>query len=310
MTNEQLVQKIKNGYSVTDNMQKLYENNLPIIKQVIKPYTAYENMEDLLQEAYFGLWEAVQHYESSENVLFMTYAVYWIRQAVVKYLDKCSSLIRIPSNAKQRIIRYKKTIDKLLQEYGRTPTDEEIIKAMNISISDLDIIKIYAYSIMSLDTPLNDETEDTIGNNIKDDYIFENDVVDKMYNDYAKDELWHIVERYTSDRENHIVCSRFIDKETLQDIADRLGISKNRVRQLEASALSRLRCSKALKELQERFEVVNSSIYKNSARMFREHDFTSTVEHIAITRAELMEAYKRRMEEIERLYNKKKNKYA
>ena len=310
MTNEQLVQKIKNGYSVTDNMQKLYENNLPIIKQVIKPYTAYENMEDLLQEAYFGLWEAVQHYESSENVLFMTYAVYWIRQAVVKYLDKCSSLIRIPSNAKQRIIRYKKTIDKLLQEYGRTPTDEEIIKAMNISISDLDIIKIYAYSIMSLDTPLNDETEDTIGNNIKDDYIFENDVVDRMYNDYTKDELWHIVERYTSDRENHIVCSRFIDNETLQDIADRLGISKNRVRQLEASALSRLRCSKALKELQERFEVVNSRIYKNSARTFREHDFTSTVEHIAITRVELMEAYKRRMEEIERLYNKKKNKYA
>ena len=127
MTNEQLVQKIKNGYSVTDNMQKLYENNLPIIKQVIKPYTAYENMEDLLQEAYFGLWEAVQHYESSENVLFMTYAVYWIRQAVVKYLDKCSSLIRIPSNAKQRIIRYKKTIDKLLQEYGRTPTDRKSV---------------------------------------------------------------------------------------------------------------------------------------------------------------------------------------
>ncbi len=74
MTNEQIVEKIRNGYSVTENMQLLYESNLPLIKRMVKPYAAYENAEDLLQETYFGLWEAVQHYESSENVLFMTYA--------------------------------------------------------------------------------------------------------------------------------------------------------------------------------------------------------------------------------------------
>lgn len=65
MNNEQIVEQIQNGYSVTDNMQLLYENNLPLIKQFIKPYAAYESTEDLLQEAYFGLWEAVQHYEMS-----------------------------------------------------------------------------------------------------------------------------------------------------------------------------------------------------------------------------------------------------
>ena len=59
MTNEQLVEKIRNGYSVTDNMQALYQNNLPIIKQIVKPYAVYEPMEDLLQEVYFGLCEAV-----------------------------------------------------------------------------------------------------------------------------------------------------------------------------------------------------------------------------------------------------------
>lgn len=76
MTNEQIVSQVKKGISVTENMQLLYEKNLSLIKKFIRPYIHYESEEDLLQEAYFGLWEAVQHYESSEKVLFMTYAQY------------------------------------------------------------------------------------------------------------------------------------------------------------------------------------------------------------------------------------------
>lgn len=96
MTNEELVKRIRGGSLVSDSMQLLYERNLPLIKQCIKPYAAYEPMEDLLQESYFGLYEAVQHYETSENVLFMTYAPYWIRQAVIRYIEKCGSTVRIP----------------------------------------------------------------------------------------------------------------------------------------------------------------------------------------------------------------------
>lgn len=96
MTNEQIVSEIRNGYSVTDYMQLLYESNLPLIKKFIKPYAAYEPMEDLVQESYFGLWEAVQHYETSANVRFMTYAEYWIRQSVQRYLEKCGSVVLQP----------------------------------------------------------------------------------------------------------------------------------------------------------------------------------------------------------------------
>ncbi|MBD5521415.1 MAG: hypothetical protein HDR03_09385 [Lachnospiraceae bacterium] len=74
MSNETLVQRIKGGYSVPEDMQALYENNLPLIRKFIKPYTAYEPIEDLMQESYFGLWEAVKHYETDKNVQFMTYA--------------------------------------------------------------------------------------------------------------------------------------------------------------------------------------------------------------------------------------------
>ena len=110
MTNEQIVSEIRNGYSVTDYMQLLYESNLPLIKKFIKPYAAYEPVEDLLQETYFGLWEAVQHYETSANVRFMTCAEYWIRQSVQMYLEKCGATVRIPSHTRQKIARYKKCL--------------------------------------------------------------------------------------------------------------------------------------------------------------------------------------------------------
>ena len=98
MSNEELVERIRNGYHVTENMQVLYENNLPLIKKFIKPYAYYESEEDLLQEAYFGLWEAVRHYESSENVLFMTYARYWIKQSIQRYMENSGSILRISAH--------------------------------------------------------------------------------------------------------------------------------------------------------------------------------------------------------------------
>ena len=74
--NETLVERIRGGFSITENMQSLYTNNLPLIKKFIKPYTAYECEADLLQESYFGLLEAVKRYETDRNVQFMTFAQY------------------------------------------------------------------------------------------------------------------------------------------------------------------------------------------------------------------------------------------
>ncbi|RKI87137.1 sigma-70 family RNA polymerase sigma factor [Parablautia intestinalis] len=122
MTNEQIASEIRNGYSVTDYMQLLYESNLPLIKKFIKPFAAYEPMEDLLQEAYFGLWEAVQHYETFANVRFMTYAEYWIKQSVQRYLENCGSTVRIPTHTRAKMSRIRKAASQLRQEQGREST--------------------------------------------------------------------------------------------------------------------------------------------------------------------------------------------
>lgn len=301
MTNEELVKKIRNGISVTDNMQMLYENNLSILKRIIKPYSVYESTEDLLQEAYLGLVEAVKHYETSENVLFMTYAGYWIKQVVIRYIENSGSVIRIPSYMREKIIRYKKCVEKLSQKLGRLPTDDEIVKAMDISKSELDKMKIHLHGISSLDAPLNNDTDDTLGSTVKADFSLENETIDKIYDDYAKNELWAIVEDYTTKQENEIIRNRYINEETLQVIADRNGLSRDRVRQIEASALRKLGSGKAKRKLQERLDIVDCGMYRNGVAKFNEHGFTSTVEYIAMRRMEIEEEYEKRLEEIRNL---------
>lgn len=181
MTNEKLVEEIKNGYSVTDHMQSLYENNLPLIKKFIKPYAVYECEADLLQESYFGLWKAVQHYETSENVLFMTYARFWIVQSVQRYLEKCGSTVRIPNHERQKIARYKKTVQELEQRLGRQPTDNEISDRMCVSVELLPELKIQMQGGASLDTSLTDDNSSTLADTVQADYSLEDETIDRIY---------------------------------------------------------------------------------------------------------------------------------
>lgn len=306
MTNEALVERIRNGYSVTDNMQLLYENNLPLIKRYIKPYTAYEPMEDCLQEAYFGLWEAVKRYETSENVLFMTYAGYWIKQSVQRYIEKCGAVVKIPSHTRQKIARYKKTVERLSQEQGRTPTDAEVAANMGVSVAAAQEIKGYMQGVASLDSPLSVDDELTLGDSVQADFSLEDETIDKMYEEYSKSELWGIVEHYTGERENHIIKEYFIHNKSMPEIAKEQSITVGRVREIKEAGLRRLRIGKAKRELLEKFDIVEAGEYRNSISKFNEHGFTSTVEYIAIRRAEIQAEYEERKKRIEVMFEQER----
>lgn len=300
MTNEQIVEQIRNGYSVTDNMQLLYESNLPLIKHIVKPYSAYEQLEDLLQEAYFGLYEAVQHYESSENVLFMTYAGYWIRQSAQMYVENYSTVVRLPNDVRRKIVRYNKTVSQLAQEYGRIPTDIEIAGALNTTVDAIQKLQYYAQPTSSLDVPLEDG-ETTFGDTIQADFSIENDVVDKIYDEHAKNELWGIVERHTGTRESQIIKEIFINNKTMSQVAREYDLSLNRIRQIKENGLRKLRLGKAKRELSEKLDVVETCLYRAGVTNFNEHNYTSTVEYVAMRRAEIDAWYKQKLEEYRRL---------
>ena len=307
MTNEQIVSEIRNGYSATDYMQSLYENNLPLIKKFIKPYAAYEPMEDLVQESYFGLWEAVQHYGMSANVRFMTYAEYWIRQSVQRYLEKCGSTVQIPSHTRQKIVRYKKTVQELEQELGRVPTDNEIADKMRISVELLPELKIWMQGAASLDTPLAEDSSLTLADTLQADFNLEDETIDKMYAEHAKSQVWGIVERFISERENRIIREIFINNRTMAAVAREQGITIERVRQTKEKGLRRLRTGKAKRELLEKFDIAEAGLFRGSLNNYREHDFVSIVEHIAIKRIEAQERYQRHLAEIEKVQRERVN---
>lgn len=297
MTNEQIIEQIKSGYSVTDNMQMLYEKNLPLIKKIIKPYSVYDDKEDLLQESYFGLVEAVKHYETSRNVLFTTYLCFWIRQSVSRYLEQNGSVIRIPNYTKQKISRYRKCVADLTQELEREPTDEEIAKRLDVTVTVVQEIKRYMQSVISLDAPLTANDDFTLQDNIPANIDIEADAVEKIYKQYAKSKLWDIVEQYTNDRENDVIKDIFIDEKSLAAVATKQGLSANRIRQIRESGLKKLRMGKARRMLLENFEIVEAKAYRNSVGQFKQHG-CSSVEYIALRKAEIEAEYEKRIRQI------------
>ncbi len=108
-----------------------------------------------------------------------------------------------------------------------------------------------------------------------------------MYVEHSKSRLWGIVERYTTDRENSIIKRVFINNRTMAAIAREQGVTIDRIRQIKEKGLWRLRIGKAKRELLEKFDIAEAGAYRNSMNKFNEHGFTSTVEYIALRRAEL-----------------------
>ncbi|MCI8800878.1 MAG: sigma-70 family RNA polymerase sigma factor [Lachnospiraceae bacterium] len=277
----------------------LYESNLLLIKKIIKPFAAYEPMEDLLQEAYFGLWVAVQRYESSKEVRFMTYAHFWIYTAVRNYIVKCGSTVRLPFNIREKLTNYSRAADKIRREQGREPSIAEIVAFTGIPDKEVRKLKTYAQGVGSLDTPLAEDGSLTLSDTIQGDSDPENEAIDKIYDEHSKAELWDIVERYADTRESNVILEIFLYGKNLAQIAREQGVTIERVRQLKEKGLRKLRRGKALRELREKFETAEAGIYRSGLSNYRQHNFVSVVEHIATKELEAEECYKRILEEIE-----------
>lgn len=294
-SNEELVREIRAGHNIKSNMEQLYNQNLPLIRQFIKPFIYYEPEPDLLQQAYCGLWEAVQRYESSENTLFMTYSRFWILQDIRKYLEDNGSLIRIPSYKRQEVIKYKQFIRNFAREQGRAPTSEEIADFLGVSEKEVQNIQIYSKSVRSLDEPLTtSEDEDfTVGDTVADGSDMEQDIVDRLHGEAASRELWDIVRAYTDDMQGQVIRAHFHDGKSLTEIAREYGVSMERIRQIKAAGLRKLRRHKALNEIKQKCEVVEASLFRTSFASFKYRG--SSVESVVMRLEGLEEEYRQKI---------------
>lgn len=161
----------------------------------------------------------------------------------------------------------------------------------------IELAELYSKSIASLDSPVNDDSDQTLIDSIQDDCNLENNIINEMYDQYSKNELWSIVEDYTTERENHIIREYFLYNKSMPEIAKNENVTVSRIREIREKGLRKLKFGKAKRELIEKFDIVDSGIYKNGYGNFTQHNNTSKVEYIAIRRVELQEEYEKKLQE-------------
>jgi RNA polymerase primary sigma factor len=264
MSNEELVQLIKQGTDSTGNMEQLYIKNKGMIYAVVKKYryacqadynsTPIIEMDELMHEAYFGLVKAVENYDASQGVLFMSYATYWIRQAVKRFLDDCGRVIRVPVHKQEKVYQYNQMTAYCLQNFNREPTIPEYARWLHISEKGVEQLQHFMFrdKVKSLDEMVSVGEDEGIAytDTVASDIDLEGEMVERVTQEQLKGELWQMVSRVLKhDTMVKILRLRFIDRLTLEEVGGRLGITRERVRQYESLALRRLRCNSRSKRL-------------------------------------------------------------
>lgn len=252
-----LGKQIKEGQPTQSDIAKrnLVQANLRLVVSIAKKYIGQGVLfMDLVQEGSLGLIKAAEKFDYSKNFKFSTYATWWIKQTIIRAISNHSRTIRIPVHMTDKIRKYKKTYTSLTFELGREPTDEELAKQLGLSIKQLaSIKKSIIKEPISLETPV---TEDlNIGDYIEDTSYRSPEVQTK--NNVLKGSITDLLSTLP-EREKKIVCYRFgINGETprtLEQLGEIMGYSKERIRQLEDSALTKIRQKKELQHFRDFIE--------------------------------------------------------
>lgn len=288
MSNEEIVFLIRSGIEPKQNTEKLYKQNLPMIKAICKPYTSIEPLEDLMQTAFFGLVEAIERYDSTKGYKFMTYAESWLKWSIRQYLDH-SKLIRIPLNMNNLLYRYKRFLTSYEADHaGLLPTDEEIQHELHISIDQLQDIKKYLLcdGIGSLDSPTDEAGENTLLDFIASPDSMEESTIDSIYQQEMTEDVQKAMDIALTEQEQDTVRAYFWDRKTLDCIAKQKNVTRERVRQQLAQAQRKLQRGKAGRILKE-YAKIESMRYIGGFSFFKQHG--SIVEYEAMRKDEILE---------------------
>ncbi|MCI0614397.1 RNA polymerase sigma factor RpoD/SigA [bacterium] len=226
-------------------LQKLIESNLRFVIKIAKKYRKSGlPFLDLINEGNIGLMEAARRFDPERGVRFTSYAVWWIRQAILHYLSQASQVFRVSPKTANILYRVATTLARKKSLENETPSREELAKEIGVTLNELNASLEAAAGTLSLDHPIDDSGDLVLGDTLEQHRIQSADI--QTVNQHLKDQIGESLGTL-SNMEEKVLRLRFgldtDDPMTLKEIGDRMHLSRERIRQIEAQALGKLRRS-------------------------------------------------------------------